>query len=83
MKNKIQTETVPLPAHWASSLINGDNSGMESAEVKALDDWLEKNPHLAHCVDCSDYADIRVFDGLLTDCLDFVFHVQFCKAANL
>ena len=30
------------PSHWASYLINGDDSGLEPAEKQACDDWLDR-----------------------------------------
>lgn len=51
---RIRTETYTLPAHWASYLINGDGSGMESAEVAEVDSWLAARPELGSCVDCGE-----------------------------
>ena len=37
--NKIITESVELPAHWASALINDDRSGLSDKEEDELDDY--------------------------------------------
>ena len=45
--------TYRLPAYWASYLINGDASGLESGERATIDAWLarEGGPNI---VDCGD-----------------------------
>jgi len=30
------------PAHWASYLINGDDSGLDPGEVDKIEDWLSR-----------------------------------------
>jgi hypothetical protein len=48
-------ETYTLPAFWASALVNGDRSGLEPADIAALDAWLAQTfPHGANCVSCGD-----------------------------
>ncbi|MBS3648826.1 hypothetical protein KEU06_09430 [Pseudaminobacter sp. 19-2017] len=37
----IEVDTVTAPAYWASALINGDESGMEDHEIKAMEMWLK------------------------------------------
>lgn len=39
--------------HWASSLINGDDSGLEDEDIKAIDNFLELE-NLGPCVDVWD-----------------------------
>lgn len=48
---KLLTETYTLPAHWACSLINGDDSGLESSEALEVRDWLKGRPWLGCCLD--------------------------------
>ena len=67
---KIICETVTLPAHWAVPLINGDYSGLSYGETKDIEVWQSENPHL-HIVGCNDTPDLRHFDGLLCDTLQF------------
>jgi hypothetical protein len=55
-------ETYLLPAFWAPALVNGDFSGMDDSDDKALTDWLaetfpaDKFPRGAWCVDCDSDA---------------------------
>ncbi len=57
----INTTEHRLPSHWASALINGDESGMADQEIEEMDALLE---HLgadkAHCLDVSDYSDFEL-----------------------
>ena len=82
MKTKIQTETVTLPAHWTSALINGDYSGCDKQETQNINAWLRDNPHYAECLTCSEYPELRQFDGLLTECLDYTFPVVMTRNAG-
>jgi len=38
---KIRTETAAGSAYWASYFINGDDSGLDDAEIALADAWLE------------------------------------------
>ena len=58
MKTKIETVTYRLPAYWASYLINGDATGMEDAEMAAVDAFV-KSVAPAYPVSCENYS---VFD---------------------
>jgi hypothetical protein len=50
---KIEMITYTLFAHWASALINGDESGMEETEITEMNNWLNaENPGC--CVGCSN-----------------------------
>lgn len=71
----IKTQTYTLPAHWASALINGDTSGMEDAEEKEMDVWLDAEKP-GWCVDCTDEAEFRRSNDATSlggDCLTFTF----------
>ena len=73
----MKTTTYVLPAHWASALINADESGMSDEESRALNDWL-RDTNAGYCVDCSDESEFRhTHDAdeyaLAGDCLTFTF----------
>jgi hypothetical protein len=76
---KIYTETVTLPACWASALINGDYSCLDDDEERVVNDWSAAHPHYDGCFDCSDYPELAQYDGLLTDCLTYTFPVTFTQ----
>jgi len=42
MGKRIETKTFTLPAYWASTLINGDSSGISDADDQDIMDWLEE-----------------------------------------
>jgi hypothetical protein len=71
--SKITVEEVTLPAHWASALVNGDETGLEDEDCKAIDAWVRNNPHL-RVVSCNDESTLEQFNGLLTDCLVYQAH---------
>lgn len=75
----MKTETVSLPAHWASPLINGDYSDCDEKEIN---DFLADNPHYGACLTCSDYPELKIYDGMMTDCLDFTFPVNFYRTSD-
>lgn len=80
-KRKIEVETVTLPEHWASALINGDYSGCEREDEKAINAWLRDNPHLS-VVSCDEYADLVLFEGYLTNCLRYECHVRYTRETD-
>jgi len=45
----------PMPAYWASYLINGDASGITDEEKQAADAHLEAEG-IVHVIDCADEA---------------------------
>ncbi len=48
-------ETYTLPAYWASALINGDYSGLEYDDIKAIEDFEvsnRKEDHYFACLMC-------------------------------
>jgi hypothetical protein len=79
---KLTIETVRLPAHYASPLINGDFSGCSGAEEKEINQWLRDNPHYGGCHSCTEYPELSIFDGILTECLDFDFPVNFTRTSG-
>ena len=79
---KITIETVRLPAHYACPLINGDFSGCTDSDEKEIKQWLKDNPHYGSCHGCTDYTELAMFEGLLTECLDFDFPVNFTRKSG-
>lgn len=73
----MKTTDYTLPAHWASALINADESGMADDEIQALDDWIDAFQPGA-CVDCSGTLEFTAFHDasefvLACECLTFTF----------
>jgi hypothetical protein len=68
----VRTEV--LPAAWASALINGDFSGVDfdgyGLEIRA---FITARPECAAPVGCSEESYPAIFNGLLTDCLDYFY----------
>lgn len=65
-----------LPAHWASALINGDESGLTDEECTEIAGWLESHPELGECISCDDDPEFRTKNDagtLACDCLTFEF----------
>lgn len=64
-----------LPAHWASALINGDESGLEDDEVAELNEYLEGHPEHAQPTGVSERTEIKVFHwtGQLTEMARYDF----------
>lgn len=73
----LTTDTVTLPAHWASAIFNGDESGLEEEDANLLQKWYEENPGL-DIVDVGEpyfSHDIGDGSGLAGDVADyFVLH---------
>lgn len=73
--------TVTGLAHWASYFVNGDDSGLESADKADADEWfdalLREHPLAENVtvVDCGESFTAR-FDGLLSDVTEYTVHVH-------
>lgn len=80
-KRKIEVEIVTLPSHWAIPLINGDYSGCSRQDERDITAWLRDNPHLS-IVGCNDDTDLVLFEGYLTDCLQFDAHVRYTRETD-
>jgi hypothetical protein len=69
-------ETYTLPEHWASALINDDESGLSDSESEELKQWLaDTNPGYCVSVD-SEPVFTRYHDApgtLACNCLKFTF----------
>jgi len=76
----IKTVTFTLPVYWASSLINGDDTGDSDAETAVINEWLADHPHHS-CVDVADDAtfmrghDACSYGVLACDAATFTFQV--------
>lgn len=71
-----------LPAHWASALINGDESGLTAADREHLDEYiaeeLERYEQF-HTVDVSDeswFARDNDAGGLAGDVAQYTFAIN-------
>ena len=80
--NKIITEDVQLPAHWASALVNDDRSGLSDAEEDDLDAYLHCLPYLGVCLGCTGDLELTRFQGLLTECLTYTFTVNVTRKSG-
>lgn len=68
------------PSHWASYLINGDDSGLEIAEKSAADSWIASEG-LGLPVSCDDAGFIWRHDAfgfcpLGADCQTYLFYKE-------
>lgn len=76
---KIETEEFTLPAHWASFLVNGDDSGLsreERTEIEAWERRVERRCWSFWCVGVSDesfFAHRNDANNLGADCATFTF----------
>jgi hypothetical protein len=75
----MKTLEITAPSHWASYLINGDDSGMEPEEKAQCDAWI-KREGVGLPVSCEDAGfiwnhDARVECPLGSDCQTYIFLV--------
>ena len=71
---------IVAPSHWASFLINGDDSGLEPDEYRALTAFLARqNAGLpVSCEDagfCKWHDALPELDGKAADCQTYIFLV--------
>lgn len=79
----LKTTTATLPAHWASYLINADDSSFslfsDGDEELELIDRLCKEEGFGHCLGCTEEAEFTLWHdatryGVLAgDCLTYTF----------
>lgn len=74
----IEVTTATAPSHWASFLVNGDASGMESEDLIACMKWLESMApwYVVGCEDdehFSKWHDATCF-ALAATCCTYIFH---------
>lgn len=79
---KTKTYTLMLPTHWASPLVNGDESGMEDEDIAALEAFTNDMVQIygsCHCVDVSEdtqfmrWHDAAQYGVLAGDVAEFTF----------
>lgn len=75
----MQTIEATAPSHWASYLINGDDSGLESSERQAADAWIAREG-MGMPASCDDAGfcwnhDAEVEAPYGADCQTYVFLV--------
>lgn len=68
----MKTTIIPLPAHWASPLINNDWSGADFRDRADIYTWLADNDG-KQPVSCSDEGYVGRFNGIQTELLDYTF----------
>jgi hypothetical protein len=80
----MELEKYELPIHWASALVNGDESGLSEEDQKALDKftrYMLKVYGQCFCIDVEDdvyfslYHDATQFGVLAADCAIYCFDV--------
>ena len=82
---RLLTETYTLPAHWASSLINGDDSGLDDGEALEILDWLKGHPWLGNCLDCKNEDECswgNDANDLLCTTAEFTFSVHLTRESG-
>tara|TARA_X000000368_G_scaffold85705_1_gene65083 strand:+ start:1959 stop:2192 length:234 start_codon:yes stop_codon:yes gene_type:complete len=74
----METIELFLPSHWASPLINADDSGMSDAECDEFNLFMNNEMVGLHCVDVDEdkvfvkYHDAKEY-ALPCDCSNFTF----------
>lgn len=81
----MQIEYFDLPSHWASALVNGDETGLEHEDERALGrfvDWMVAEYGACHClasieddVGFARHHDATRFGVLACDVSTFAFDV--------
>lgn len=76
----MKTITGTAPSAWASYLINGDDSGIDSEDKAQADAWIQRMARGAPPVDCEDAGfrwdhDARTECPLGADCQRYTFLV--------
>lgn len=70
----MKTETIIMPALWASAIINYDYSGLCEDDVKELNNYLLNNSlSFKDCLMCSEDSYMVNFNGLATMCLEYTY----------
>jgi len=80
----MKTLELVLPVHWASSLVNSDDSGLSDADIKAIDKFINgmvDEYGQCYCIDVSEdsdflkYHDAMEYGVLACDCATFTFDI--------
>lgn len=70
----MKTQTIIMPSHWASAIVNLDYSGLDDAEIRELNQYLLDNDlSFKDCLMCSDSVEIRTFKGESCMTLEYTF----------
>lgn len=72
----MKTDTVVLPAYWASALINRDYTAYSEQDRKEINEWIAENPQFGSALSCGEHTLMEQLDGLLTECLEFTFPLR-------
>ena len=72
-QGKLKTVEIDAPAHWASALVNRDDSGLGASEAACVKDWVEKQG-VGWPVSASETFMGR-HEGLLTEMATYTFLV--------
>jgi hypothetical protein len=78
MTHTTNTQTYILPAHWASAIINADNSGLEDSDIADIQDFMERVKP-GYCVGCSEepyFAHWNDYNNIGGNMLDFTFRID-------
>jgi hypothetical protein len=71
---KMKTQTIIMPAHWASAIANHDYSGLDDIEICELNVYLlGKDLTFKDCLMCSKTESLNDFNGKLTMTLEYTF----------
>ena len=69
-------QTIALPSHFASALINNDFNGLTGNDIKELNNELKKNNvNMCNCLSCGNHY-IGRLNGVLTDLIDYDFNLE-------
>lgn len=69
------TDTINLPAYWASALINDDFSGCDDQEEQEIREWL-KNSEYGCPMYCGEESWFGQFNGIGCDLLEYTFLIK-------
>lgn len=83
----LEVLTATAPSHWASYLINGDDSGLEPEEKAAADAWIDRHQDWGMPVSCEDAGFMWRHDAyaecpLGADCQTYTFLVPVPESAT-
>ena len=82
---KLLTETYTLPAHWASYLVNGDDSGLDVGEALEVGDWLRGRPFLCEALSCEnseEFSLVNAANSLAGSTVEVTFSVRLFRESE-
>ena len=80
----MKTASYILPEHWASALIDGDDTGLDDRETKALNlfvEYMVEKHGACRCLDVGEdsdfkkYHDAREYGVLACNVSEFTFEI--------